>query len=512
MKTGPEQGHAPGTVPQHIFEQVVAQADVAIAITDPHAEIVYVNPAFTRVTGYAASDVIGRNQSILSNRTTPPDVYKSMWQKIGRGEPWHGRLVNLRKDGTRYLADLTITPVLDDAGGISSFLGMQRDVTDLHRLECRVRNSKALIESVVDAAPLAFALLDGDDKVVLDNHEYKKLMGDLAMAEPAAMMLAAIRTELGTNFTTNVAQHDGYAFLDHEVRIERRGWSAPRWFSCSGVWVNEDDDRADAFFAPQRVVYLLLVAKEITSLRAEQEKARIAALQAVLSEEDRVAGLRESLSAAVFQIEGPINIIASAVAMLGRRGGNGSDPMAQALSDAVQAGQTALAHLRSIIPDQPRVPRSLVNINEALRDIIDLSTSRLLAAGITVAWQPQSVLPAIHGDPNRLRALFKTLVDNALEAMNVKAWRERELRIATRALLGSIEVIIEDSGPGIPVDHQLKVFEPFFTTKRGSVGTGLAAAQQVAADHGGLIEIDPAYRKGCRVRVVLPTRAKDRDE
>jgi nitrogen fixation negative regulator NifL len=499
-------------VPQHVFEQVVAQADVAIAITDSHADIIYVNPAFTRVTGYAASDVVGRNQSILSNKTTPPEVYKSMWQKIGRGEPWHGRLVNLRQDGTRYLADLTITPVLDDAGTITNFLGMHRDVTDLHRLECQVRNSKALIESVVDAAPLAFALLDGNDKVVLDNHEYKKLMGDLAMAEPAAMMLAAIRTELGGVVASQSLLHEGYAFLDHEVRIERRGWTVPRWFSCSGVWVSEDDDRADAFFAPQRVPYLLLVAKEITSLRAEQEKARIAALQAVLSEEDRVAGLRESLSAAVFQLEGPINIIASAVAMLGRRSGNGNDAMAQALTDAVDAGQTALENLRNIIPDQPQAARSLVNVNEALRDIIDLSAGRLLAAGITVAWQPQSVLPAVHGDPNRLRALFKTLVDNALQAMNVKAWRERELRIATRALLGSIEVIIEDSGPGVPADHQLKVFEPFFTTKRGSLGTGLSSAQQVAADHGGSIEIDPTYRKGCRVRVVLPTRAKERDE
>lgn len=503
-------------VPQRVFEQAVKQADVAISITDPHAEILYVNPAFTRVTGYAAAEVIGRNESILSNKTTPPEVYKSMWQKIGRGEPWHGRLVNLRKDGAKYLAELTITPVLDASGRITNYLGMHRDITELHRLECKVRNDRALIASVVDAAPLAFALLDESDKVVLDNHEYKKLMGDLGMAEPAAMMLAAIRAELGGDFSRRSEQRRGYAFLDREVRMERRGWSTPRWFSCSGVWVSEDDDRADAFFAPHSVRYLLLVAKEITSLRAEQEKARMAALQAVLSEEDRVAGLRESLSAAVFQLEGPINMIASAVGMLGRRVGGGGgamgDPMAQALAEAVQAGQAALETLRGIIPAQPREHRSLVNINEALRDVLDLATGRLLGAGVSVAWQPQAVLPAANADPNRLRALFKALVDNAIEAMNAKGWRERELRVATRALLGSVEVVIEDSGPGIPDDRQLKVFEPFFTTKRGALGTGLAAAQQVVADHGGLIEIDPAYRSGCRVRVVLPTRARGRDE
>jgi nitrogen fixation negative regulator NifL len=497
-------------VPAHIFEQAVSQADVAISITDPHAKILYVNSAFTRVAGYGYDEVVGRNESILSNKTTPPEVYKAMWQKIGGGEAWHGRLVNLRKDGTKYLADLTITPVLDADGQITNFLGMHRDITELHQLECQVRNQKALIESVVDAAPMAFALLDDRDKVVIDNAEYKKLMGDLAMAEPASMMLAAIRAEMGSDFGAAGQAREGYAFLDREVRIERRGWSAPRWFSCSAVWVREDDDRADAFFSPRSVPYLLLVAKEVTSLRAEQEKSRIAALQAVLSDEDRIARLRESLSAAVFQLEGPINVIASAVGMLTRRIARGSDdPMAHALAEAVATGQAALESLRNIIPAQPHSRRSLVNLNEALRDVLDLATKRILTAGITVAWQPQTVLPGVHGEPQRLRALFKALVDNAIEAMNVKGWQERELRIATRALSDSVEVIIEDSGPGVPADQQLKVFEPFFTTKHGALGTGLSAAQQVVADHGGLIEIDPGYRAGCRVRVALPTQHED---
>ena len=79
----------------------------------------------------------------------------------------------------------------------------------------------------------------------------------------------------------------------------------------------------------------------------------------------------------------------------------------------------------------------------------------------------------------------------------------------TRAQLGSIEIVIEDSGPGIPPEQQLKVFEPFYTTKREGnrhLGTGLAAAQQVAADHGGTIAIDPVKVPGCRICVVLPVK------
>jgi signal transduction histidine kinase len=124
------------------------------------------------------------------------------------------------------------------------------------------------------------------------------------------------------------------------------------------------------------------------------------------------------------------------------------------------------------------------------------------------------MLPTLQGYPNKLRGLFKALIDNAIEAMSTRGWRERELIVITRAQLGGIEIVIEDSGPGIPRAQQLKVFEPFYTTKRegggqrGHLGTGLAAAQQTAADHGGTIEIDPDKDAGCRVHVLLPVKRR----
>jgi len=503
---------APAAIAPRVFRHTVDQADTAISITDVHGNILYVNPAFSRVTGYAAGEVIGRNESILSNKTTPPGVYKALWQSISRGEAWSGRLVNRRKDGSKYLAELSISPVTDAGGAIVNYLGMHRDVTAMHRLECEVRNQKALIESVVDAAPMVIAVLDVDDRVVLDNQEYKKLQADLGMAEPAPMLMTAIRAGLELE-TAKGRRNSGYAFLDREVRLDLPGGKPPRWFSCSGSRVREDDSGADAFFEGGGRDYLLLVAKEITGLRAEQEKVRVAALQVMMAEEDRVSALRESLSAATFRLEGPLNMMASVVAMLARRNG-GTDPMAVALADAMASGQQALAELRAMVPAETREPSGAINVNELLRDVLDLSTRRLLAAGISVNWKPQAMLPTLQGYPNKLRGLFKALIDNAIEAMSTRGWRERELLVITRAQLGGIEIVIEDSGPGIPRERQLKVFEPFYTTKRegggqpGHLGTGLPAAQQTAADHGGTIEIDPDKAAGCRVRVLLPVKRR----
>ena len=124
-----------------------------------------------------------------------------------------------------------------------------------------------------------------------------------------------------------------------------------------------------------------------------------------------------------------------------------------------------------------------------------------------VDWQPAPELPAIPGRVTQLSTLFKQLVDNAVEALHESRGGPRELRVATLGGTDHLEVVIEDSGPGIPDEWRFKVFEPFFTTKGADqhhLGMGLAIAQEIVARHGGTLDIDAAYRSGCRMRVQLP--------
>jgi nitrogen fixation negative regulator NifL len=494
--------HATNEIPPALFRAAVEQSDIGIMITDAVARIGYVNPAFTHTTGYAGSDAIGERPSLLSNRATPPEVYRSMWEQLAGKQTWRGRLVNRRKNGRPYLADLTVTPVLDEAGNIAHFLGLHRDVTELHRLECTVRNQKALIESVVDSAPVALALLDLKDQVVLDNQAYKALMADLGMQEPAGIILDVVRTELGSDF--GAFQPGAHAFVERQIRLDRPHWRAPRWFACSAVWVQNDRGEADAFYDGNGEPFLLLVAKDVSRQLLEQERARVAALQVLMSDETRRQELREGLAAAVYQMEGPLNVLKSVLAVMDRRG---CDPAQTAMHDALKAGQAALDTLRSAVP--PAMPETLatINLNELVRDVLDLSAMQLLATGISASWEPQTLLPSLSGMPTRLRSMLKALVDNAIDAMNTKGWRRRELTIRTRSREGFVEIRVEDSGPGLAAELRLKVFEPFFTSKKAQgnhLGTGLTAAQQTAADHGGAIELREGAQGGCIAIVVLP--------
>ncbi len=494
---------AGASVPPQVFRQVVEQAALAISITDAHAHILYANPTFERVTGYSQTEVIGHNESILSYRVTPKIVYETLWAQLKRQRPWNGLLVNRRKDGSRYLADLTITPVVDDAGQTTHYLGMHRDVTEVHRLERQVQNHKALIESVVDAAQVGIVLLDEDERVLLDNQEYKKLIGDLGQ-EPAAILMATLRAQFGSELER--AHTTRRPLSNREVLIEQPN-RAPRWFSCSISWFEEQDVSADAFYEPAKRNYLLLTIQDISELKRQQEAIRINALHALLAEQERIQGLREALAGAVYQLEGPLNLLAAAVKMLDRRKEGNDEALATALDDAVRNGRETLDTLRASIPYAGGEDAQPVELNTVLRDLLKLSTPRLLAAGIVVDWQPAALLPAIPGRATQLSTLFKQLIDNAVEALNESRGGPRELRVSTLDCGDHIEAVIEDSGPGVPEEWRFKVFEPFFTTKGADqhhLGMGLAIAQEIVARHGGTLDIDPSYTTGCRMRVQLP--------
>ncbi len=483
-------------LPPEVYRQAVDQADLAISITDAQANILYANQAFSRVTGYGEAEVVGHNESVLSNHTTPREVYQDMWQHLATGKAWSGRLLNRRKDGDLYLADLNITPVHAADGAISHYLGMHRDITALHRLECQVANQKHLIESVVDTAPVVFALIDINGRVVLDNHEYKKVVTDLGLTEPAHTILDTLCP--GWRELLPI-KPEACQFAAREARIDRpRG--QPRWYSCSTTLLNLHEESADNFFCASSSTGLLLVLSDITALRAEQERARTAALQAMLSDEERVASIRESLSAALFRLEEPMNMMVSAVNLLQRR-----DPTcASVLQDALDASREHIDALRQVIPQSGPEMLVSVNLNEILRDVLEISTPKFLRNGVVVDWQPAPTLPSLPGRPLQLRVLFKALVENAVEAMGVKGWNRRELSITTAVDTDCILVRLVDSGPGIPPEWRLRAFEPFFTTKSGGgrhLGTGLSRAQQVVADHGGFIDLAESPSGGCLVTV-----------
>ncbi|OIQ03030.1 MAG: nitrogen fixation negative regulator NifL [Zetaproteobacteria bacterium CG2_30_59_37] len=494
----------PVGVPSDLYFHVVEQSTIATSITDLKANIIYANNAFTRVTGYEADEVIGKNESILSDHNTPKMVYQALWGRLQQKKTWNGVLVNRRKDGTRYLADVTIAPVLNADGEVTHYLGMHRDVTDMHRLEQQVLNQKTLIESVINLAPMAIAVLNTEGRIELDNLEYKALMSDSRGGEPARLILDALKKQHGGRAV-------GRDFNAMEVCIEMSYGRKARWYACSGTWFKESDERAESFFERANADHLLLVASDITDMKAQQDVVRSNAMRAILAKQELIQSLREVLSGAAFQLQGPLNVMGAVVQMLKQREepGGCTSSMIEALDQALDTGHETVAMLEACKPAEPVEDVSSVDLNELLRDVISISGERIQQLGVVLDWLPETDLPLMQGRAWKLRGAFKQLVDNALDALERTEGRHRELRVRTESGDGMIKVHICDSGPGIPEDQRRRIFEPFFTTKRdeSASGMGLPTCQNVISEHSGMIWVENSVLGGVCLRLQFSNHA-----
>jgi PAS domain S-box-containing protein len=126
------------------LQRAIEQSAELVVITDPDGTIEYVNPAFERTTGYDRSEILGQNPRILKSGLQPDAFYSELWETVLAGRTWTGSFVNRRKNGSHYIQEAVITPVLDDRGRIANLVVAARDVTRERQLEEELRQSQKL--------------------------------------------------------------------------------------------------------------------------------------------------------------------------------------------------------------------------------------------------------------------------------------------------------------------------------------------------------------------------------
>ncbi|MBI5394017.1 MAG: PAS domain S-box protein [Verrucomicrobia bacterium] len=120
------------------------QANDAIIITDREGTILYVNPAFEKLTGYTRQEALGQNPRIIKSGKHDKVFYERMWQVLRKGDVWSGRFTNKKKDGALYEEEATISPVRDASGKIVNYVSVGRDITREAQLEAQLRQSQKM--------------------------------------------------------------------------------------------------------------------------------------------------------------------------------------------------------------------------------------------------------------------------------------------------------------------------------------------------------------------------------
>ena len=150
---------------------------VIIDVRTPGHPVFYANPAFERITGYSAGEVIGRNCSFLQGEDREQPEIAVLREAVRRGEAATVVLRNYRKDGTLFFNELAIAPVASPDGELTHYVGVQSDVTERERARFALAERSARLNAVFDLSPDGFVVFDREGQMVYCNQAFVQMTG-----------------------------------------------------------------------------------------------------------------------------------------------------------------------------------------------------------------------------------------------------------------------------------------------------------------------------------------------
>jgi PAS domain S-box-containing protein len=472
--------------------------DYAIFMLDTRGKIETWNLGAELIKGYKPDEIIGSN---IERFYTPDDA--------AAGRPAHllaqarefGRIEDegwrLRKDGTRFWADVVITAVRDENGELIGFLKVTRDLTERrHAEQMRLAQEHRFRLLVESAREYAIYMLDPSGLVMTWNEGAERIKGYRA------------EEIIGRHFSVfyppedvNVGKCDrelAYALVNR--RFEEEAWRVRKDGSrfWASIVVEALHDQAGAHVGFSKIT------RDLTSrLQAEQERLQLAHAQEALRLRDEFFSiaaheLRTPLAALQLQIDSlrsqPSNFDQRQVSKLDRAGRN-----VQRLSELI----TSLLDVSRIAKGKLVLNPKRIDLGALIREVVDRMQEPAAAAGCEVVVDARLGLAGTW-DPLRVGQVVSNLLSNAF-----KYARGSRIDVTLEREEDETVLRVEDRGPGIPREHLETVFQRFeraAPTGAAGMGLGLYVAREIVIAHGGTIAATNREGGGASLEVRLPLR------
>jgi two-component system, LuxR family, sensor kinase FixL len=468
-----------------VLASIVSSAVDGIIVIDSRGRIESFNPAAERLFGYSASEVIGRNVSMLmpSPYRDEHDGYLSRYQSTGDARVIGvGREVQgLRRDGTSVPLHLSVGEMA--IRGERKFTGIVHDLTARVRLESQLRASEARWRAIIESAV--------DGIIVIDTR------GRIEAFNPAAERLFGYREAEVVGRNVSMLMPSPYRD-EHDAYLARYlSTSQPRVIGTGREVTGRRRDGTD---------FPLHLSVGETSLGGERKFTGIVhdlsvrvAMEQQLREHASLARIGEMAAVIAHEVKNPLAGIRGAIQVIGGR--MPADSRDAAVLREIVAridGLDGLIQdlLRFARPPRPKpVP---LDVSPLLKATASLLRADPALMGIHV--DVNGSAPPILADPDLLTLVFSNLLINGAHAMQGHG----RIRISVQSPGSTCRVAIVDEGPGIPADIRDKIFVPFFTTKSRGTGLGLPTAKRLVEAHRGTITIECPPAGGTTVTVDLP--------
>lgn len=528
---------APALADERFHELVDAATDYAIFLLDAEGYVQSWSRGAERIKGYAPNEIVGRHFSIFylpeDRENEKPARALATVRREGRFEEEGYRL---RKNGARFWANVVITPLLDDAGGVRGFAKVTRDLSERRAAAEALRQSEERFRMLIEGVrEYAIYMLDPRGVVTTWNVGAERLKGysaseiigqsfakffleeDVASGKPERELVVA-QTEGRFEDEGWRVRKDGTRFWANVVLSPLRASDgellgfAKVTRDLSGRKQAEELERD---LIGEQVARALAEANERKLIESE-ESARRAALraeEAAHRAEEASRTKDEFLATVSHELRTPLNAIVGWSTILKNAE---APPTFQKGLEAIHRNAEAQARIIDDILDVSRIVSGKLrldakptNLLAVATEAVDVLRASAIAKGVHVQLVADPDLPRVLADHERLRQVLWNLLSNAIKFS--KAKDRVVIRLEQRD--SQVEIVVSDTGAGIDPAFLPFVFERFrqadgATTRRfGGLGLGLAIVRHIIELHGGEVAAESeGLGRGARFRVSMPAR------
>ena len=489
------------------FATVVRDSNDAITIQDFDGRITAWNHGAELMYGYSEVEALLAN---IERLTTPAKVaeQKDFVRHLIAGEAINSfETQRVTKDGRILDVWMTVTKLVNKVGKPIGIASTERDITERKQAEQKLKESKALIEVIVENIPLMIILKEATDlRFVVFNRAGEELLGYDRKALLGKNNLDFFPPEQALNFMANDREVlDGEAgMLDIPEELIQTAKKGERLLHTRKVCIRGGDGTTK---------YLLSISEDITEhKRAEAERAQ---MQAQLIQSQKLESIDTLASGVAHEINNPImGIMNYAQLILDRLGPD--SPVSEFAIDIGKETErvaTIVKNLLSFSRQEKECHCSPVRLHDIVEATLSLIRVVMRHDLVTLEVDVSVDLPQIKCRSQQIQQVIMNLLTNARDALNQRYPGHDEnkkviisARVIEEGERRHLRLTVEDHGLGIPGDLHERIFEPFFTTKPHDKGTGLglSISHGIVKDHGGELRVESTVGEFTRFHLDLP--------